>query len=288
MKILSRMMTRKPTSKEAAGQLDLPEDIETEGHPGAPMADDTGEVNLSRVRSRALDEPVEPLAEEEPEVVGQGWNDSDWDDEDWDDDEDWGNEDLDENDPARTLSASQDKANLVSEIRDAMVSVGKTPLVDEKDSDVPPQRDQNGWNDDAKAYTIAYGDDELDAAVLFIGLYGLLPPNDARFVSTIKAIERDLRKGEMVYRYRLDDGLPGEEGGFLICTSWLIEAYVLIGQLDDARTLFRRYLELAGDTGLLCEEYDPNTGVMLGNHPQAYSHLGLINAALALAGATEA
>lgn len=140
----------------------------------------------------------------------------------------------------------------------------------------------NGWNGRVGAYTIAYGDDELDAAALFIGLSGLLPPQDPRFVSTIRAVERDLREGNILYRYRLDDGLPGDEGGFLICTAWLIEAYVLIGQIDDARTLFRRYVDMAGPTGLLSEEYDPRTETMLGNHPQAYSHLGLINAALAL------
>ncbi len=140
----------------------------------------------------------------------------------------------------------------------------------------------NGWNPEVDAYTIAYGDTELDASVLWIGLSGLLPTNDSRFVATVKAIERELRKGPVVYRYRLDDGLPGDEGGFLICTAWLIEAYVMMGQLDDARTLFDRYLDLAGHTGLLSEEYEPSTDMMLGNHPQAYSHLGLINAALAI------
>ncbi len=144
----------------------------------------------------------------------------------------------------------------------------------------------NGWNPDVKAYTIAYGDDELDASVLWIGLSGLLPTTDPRFVATVKAIERELRKGSIVYRYRVDDGLPGEEGGFLICTAWLIEAYIMMGQLDDARLLFDRYVDLAGPTGLLSEEYEPSTGLMLGNHPQAYSHLGLINCALALAAVT--
>ncbi len=140
----------------------------------------------------------------------------------------------------------------------------------------------NGWNPEANAFTIAYGDDELDAAVLWIALSGLLPPQDPRFVATVKAIERDLRKGPIVYRYRLDDGLPGDEGGFLICTAWLIQAYLMMGQLDDARTLFDRYINLAGHTGLLAEEFEPATNMALGNHPQAYSHIGLIDAALAL------
>ncbi len=141
---------------------------------------------------------------------------------------------------------------------------------------------QNGWNERLQTFTIAYGDDELDAAVLWVGLSGLLDASDPRFQSTIKAVERELRTGEAVYRYRLDDGLPGIEGGFLICMSWLIEAYVLAGQQADAETLFRRYVEMVGDTGLLSEEYDPVGETMLGNHPQAYSHLGLINSALAL------
>ena len=140
----------------------------------------------------------------------------------------------------------------------------------------------NGWNEQRRSYTTAYGSTDLDASLLWIGLSGLLPPDDSRFVSTLKAVESELRDGQTVYRYRHDDGLPGTEGGFLICTSWLIEAYVLIGQLDDARALFDRYLDLCGPTGLLPEQYDPASERLLGNHPQAYSHLGLINAAIAL------
>ena len=145
---------------------------------------------------------------------------------------------------------------------------------------------ENGWNEHRHSYASAYGSDELDASLLWIGLSGLLPPTDTRFVSTLKAVESELRDGQTVYRYRHDDGLPGTEGGFLICTSWLIEAYVLIGQLDDARALFDRYLDLCGPTGLLPEQYDPASERLLGNHPQAYSHLGLINGAIALSGST--
>ncbi len=144
---------------------------------------------------------------------------------------------------------------------------------------------ENGWSESRRSYTSAYGSTDIDAGLLWIGLSGLMPPTDSRFVSTLKAVESELRDGHTVYRYRHDDGLPGVEGGFLICTSWLIEAYVLIGQLDDARTLFDRYLDLCGPTGLLPEQYDPDTERLLGNHPQAYSHLGLINAALALSAA---
>ncbi len=141
---------------------------------------------------------------------------------------------------------------------------------------------EHGWNEHLKTFTTAYGSSDVDAALLWVGLSGLVPPVDSRFVSTIKTVEAQLRDGPTVYRYRHDDGLPGIEGGFLICASWLIEAYVLIGQFDDARTLFNRYLGLCGPTGLLAEQYDPKNERMLGNFPQAYSHLGLINAALAL------
>lgn len=171
-----------------------------------------------------------------------------------------------------------DRALRIGELTGREVPVTWKPLRHVIAADVV----SNGWNAEASAFTIAYGDDELDASVLWIGLSGLLPTSDPRFVATVKAIERELRKGSIVYRYRLDDGLPGDEGGFLICTAWLIEAYVMMGQLGDARTLFDRYVDLAGHTGLLSEEYEPSTNLMLGNHPQAYSHLGLIMCALAL------
>lgn len=140
----------------------------------------------------------------------------------------------------------------------------------------------NGWSDQRGAFTTSYDDNDMDAAVLHIGLSGLLAPDDERFVSTVRAIERDLRSGPIVYRYRRDDGLPGFEGGFFICAFWLVEAYALIGELTEARDMFNRLVELVGPTGILPEQYDPTEEVALGNVPQAYSHLGLINAALAL------
>ena len=95
-------------------------------------------------------------------------------------------------------------------------------------------------------------------------------------MSTVDAIERELRVGPTVFRYRYDDGLPGLEGGFHICTTWLIEAFIKVGRIDDARDLFRQVDDLLGPTGLLSEEYDPVAEMHLGNHPQAYSHLGYI------------
>ncbi|MYM19354.1 trehalose-phosphatase [Brevibacterium sp. 5221] len=136
-----------------------------------------------------------------------------------------------------------------------------------------------GWNEEVGAYTVAYGEDDLDSACLFVGLSGLLAPDDPRFIATVDAIERDLRVGPTVFRYRYEDGLPGLEGGFHICTTWLIEAFILVGRHDDARDLFARLTDLMGPTGLFSEEYDPASEVHLGNHPQAYSHLGYIRVA---------
>jgi trehalose-phosphatase len=139
-----------------------------------------------------------------------------------------------------------------------------------------------GWNEKAGAYTVAYDYEELDAAALWIGLAGLLADDDPRFLATVLAVEAELREGPTVYRYRWDDGLPGAEGGFHLCTAWLIEAYLRTGRRADAEELFGQMLECAGPTGLLPEEYEPITERGLGNHPQAYSHLGLIRCALEL------
>ena len=137
-----------------------------------------------------------------------------------------------------------------------------------------------GWNEKAQAFTQAYDTMELDAASLWIGLAGLVPSDDERFLATVTAIESELRRGSTVYRYRWDDGLPGtDEGGFHICTAWLIEAYLLAGRRADAEGLFDQLLDCVGPTGLLPELYDPVRERGLGNHPQAYSHLGLIRCA---------
>ena len=140
-----------------------------------------------------------------------------------------------------------------------------------------------GWNRDVGAFTAAYGSRDLDSAVLMVGLSGLIGPEDPRLAATVAAIEAQLRRGPTVYRYRGDDGLPGEASGFNLMTSWLIDAKLLIGDLDGARALFDDYAGLAGPTGLLSEEHDPVAGLMLGNFPQAYSHLGLIENACNLA-----
>ena len=143
----------------------------------------------------------------------------------------------------------------------------------------------NGWDDEIGSFTTAYDGNDLDASVLAVGLFGLLEPDDHRFASTIDAVETWLRTGDSVRRYTHEDGLPGEEGGFNLMTSWLIDAKLLTGDADEARRLFDVYVDLAGPTGLLAEEVDLHTGRGLGNHPQAYSHLGLIHNACNLADA---
>ncbi|MDQ2754808.1 MAG: glycoside hydrolase family 15 protein, partial [Actinomycetota bacterium] len=141
---------------------------------------------------------------------------------------------------------------------------------------------EKGWNEGRKAFTQYYGSDELDASVLMIPLVGFLPPDDPRVVATVEAIERELVVDGFVLRYQNRsgvDGLPGTEGAFLPCSFWLADCLALIGRLDDARVLFERLVALVNDVGLLSEEYDPHNQRLLGNFPQAFSHVGLINSA---------
>ncbi len=138
---------------------------------------------------------------------------------------------------------------------------------------------EHGWNESLNAFGASYGGSELDAAVLTIGLSGLLDPADDRFVSTVNAVEEHLREGPTVYRYLYDDGLPGREGGFHICGLWLVESLALIGQTKRAKSMLDEIAACIGPTGLLSEQHDPRSDTPLGNHPQAYSHLALIDAA---------
>lgn len=135
----------------------------------------------------------------------------------------------------------------------------------------------------------SYGSDRLDASLLLIPLVGFLPTDDPRIAATADAIARGLTVDGLVERYRADDsadGLPAGEGTFIACSFWLVENYTLLGRLDQARALFERLLGLCNDVGLLAEEYDPRSGRMLGNFPQGYSHVALVNAALRLHGLT--
>lgn len=139
---------------------------------------------------------------------------------------------------------------------------------------------RNGYNDSIRAFPAWYGGDAVDAASLWVGLSGLVPASDPRFVATVEAVERELLDGVGVYRYLCDDGLPGVEGVFHLCTAWLVESLAMIGRHDQAMTLLNGLCEAAGPLGLLSEELDPRHGIALGNYPQAYSHLGVINAAV--------
>jgi GH15 family glucan-1,4-alpha-glucosidase len=149
-----------------------------------------------------------------------------------------------------------------------------------------------GWSELAGAFTQSFGSDELDASVLMMPLVGFIDGADPRMLATIDAIERELTDERgLVFRYRDPgrvDGLEGSEGTFLLCTFWLAEALARAGRVDRAREVFDRAASFANDVGLLSEEVDTRTGELLGNFPQAFSHIGLINAAWAISEAERA
>ena len=138
------------------------------------------------------------------------------------------------------------------------------------------------FDPELNAFVQSYGSKELDASVLVMAGVGFLPPEDPRILGTVAAIEKNLVRDGFVDRYRAAsgvDGLEGEEGSFLLCTFWLADNYALMGRYDDAQEVFERLLAIRNDVGLLAEEYDPVDRRQLGNFPQAFSHLGLINTA---------
>jgi GH15 family glucan-1,4-alpha-glucosidase len=143
---------------------------------------------------------------------------------------------------------------------------------------------ERGWSERAHAFTQAFGADDLDASALMMPIVGFLPGDDPRMRATIDAIaERLTDERGLVYRYRAHDGLEGDEGTFLLCTFWLAQAQALAGEIGQARATFERAIAYANDVGLLAEEVEPTTGELLGNFPQAFSHIGLVNAAWAIA-----
>jgi GH15 family glucan-1,4-alpha-glucosidase len=140
-----------------------------------------------------------------------------------------------------------------------------------------------GFDFERKTFTQSYGSRALDASTLLIATVGFLPPNDARIRGTVAAVERTLVRDGLVYRYTQGDGeerdgLPPGEGAFLACSFWLVDSYTMDGRRDEAEAFFGRLISLCNDVGLLAEEYDPREKRQLGNFPQAFSHVGLINA----------
>jgi len=148
---------------------------------------------------------------------------------------------------------------------------------------------EQGFNVDKGSFTQYYGSDQLDASLLMIPLVGFLPATDPRVKGTIEAVERELLDGGFVLRYRTAetgdvDGLTGREGAFLACSFWLADCLAMLGRTDDARRMFDRLLSLRNDLGLLSEEYDAVAGRLVGNFPQAFSHVSLVNSAAKLSG----
>jgi GH15 family glucan-1,4-alpha-glucosidase len=142
-----------------------------------------------------------------------------------------------------------------------------------------------GFNATLGYFVQSYGADDVDASLLQIALTGFLPPDDPRFVATVAAIEQRLMRDGLLLRYEtheVNDGLTPGEGTFLVCSFWLADVYVLLGRDDDAEALFERLAGLCNDVGLLAEQYDHLGKRMLGNFPQAFSHIGIINTALNL------
>ncbi len=149
----------------------------------------------------------------------------------------------------------------------------------------------NGFDREKNSFVQSYGSDAVDASLLLIPIVGFLPASDPRVAGTIRAVEEELENDGFVARYRVDeaasDGLSGTEGAFLICSFWLIQAIALQDRVERARGLLDKMLALRNDVGLLSEEYDPIAGRMLGNFPQAFSHIGLVSAAHAVRSAAQ-
>jgi GH15 family glucan-1,4-alpha-glucosidase len=145
--------------------------------------------------------------------------------------------------------------------------------------------EEHGWDADRNAYARATTFREADASLLTLVLQRFHEPDDPRLVGTIEAVQRELQEGPYVYRYRGEDGLAGDEGAFLTCSFWLVDALAQVGRVDEASALMDELCGLANDVGLFSEEVDRRDGSFLGNMPQALTHLALVNAALSLVSA---
>jgi GH15 family glucan-1,4-alpha-glucosidase len=157
-------------------------------------------------------------------------------------------------------------------------------------SDIHDEVCRLGFSRELNSFVQYYGGKELDASLLLLPLVGFLPPEDPRIIGTVTAIEKRLMQDGLVARYNTEssvDGLAGNEGTFLACSFWMVDNYILQGRIDEARSLFEHLLSLRNDVGLLAEEYDAKEHRQLGNFPQAFSHLALVNSAHNLSIGTE-
>jgi alpha,alpha-trehalase len=139
---------------------------------------------------------------------------------------------------------------------------------------------KGGVDASGEHFVSVYGEHRADAALLLMPIHGFLPDDDPRLANTVRWVQKELGSGPFLYRYHGDDGVSGSEGAFILCGFWLAEALALQGKLDEAREIFDAHAEASNHVGLLAEEIDPGSGTLLGNFPQAFSHLGLVNAAL--------
>jgi GH15 family glucan-1,4-alpha-glucosidase len=147
---------------------------------------------------------------------------------------------------------------------------------------------REGWSEPKRSFVQSFGSEAADASLLLMPIVGFLPASDERVQDTIQRIREELGSGPFIHRYRVPDGLPGQEGAFLICSFWMVEALAMAGETREARERFDALCRLAGPLGLFCEEVDPATGDPLGNFPQALTHLSQTQAALALERQAEA
>jgi hypothetical protein len=141
---------------------------------------------------------------------------------------------------------------------------------------------RQGFDPELGSFVQAYGSKALDASLLLLPIVGFLPPTDPRIVGTVRAIEHRLMRDGLVFRYdteKAEDGLPPGEGAFLACSFWFVDNLILQGRLSEARAMFEHLLALRNDVGLLAEEYDPRAQRQMGNFPQAFSHVALVNTA---------
>jgi GH15 family glucan-1,4-alpha-glucosidase len=142
--------------------------------------------------------------------------------------------------------------------------------------------DEAAWNEEMGSYVSTFGGTDMDASLLLLHELGFIKPTDPRFLGTVAAIEKYLKRGDYIYRYVTEDDFGMPQTAFMVCTFWYIDALAAMGRRDEARALFERMLSLRNSCGLLSEDIDPVDGTLWGNLPQTYSMVGLINSAMRL------